>query len=322
MELYCNLLEITSKYDVFRVSTKTSAIDNAQAGDMIYAEAGRTWVLDHTGRNQSTRDLETGRTLESFSYDAAGRLAGVTDRFGNALVVERDAGGWAAAIVAPDGQRTVLTHDEENRLVRVEYADGTDYQFIYEQAALMTAEIDPRGSRFEHEFDENGRVTTVRDPEGGSLTYGLAEVNGAWRLSETTAEGERTTYDGVENAYRFASTIVGPDGGTTEYERTDDGLRAHKKLACGTDMRYVYDLDPVGFYKYLTETRATTPAGRERVTLRKRTATDTDADTMPDRFVQTTTINGRVSTSITDTRTGMRVSTSAFQISPFSCTSG
>ncbi len=51
----------------------------------------------------------------------------------------------------------------------------------------------------------------------------------------------RMTITTVENAYRFVSTIVGPGGGTTEYERMDDGLRAHKKLACGADMRYAYD---------------------------------------------------------------------------------
>ncbi len=84
-------------------------------------------------------------------------------------------------------------------------------KFVYAQGALMAAQIYPRGSRFEHESDDNGRVTTVRDPEGGSLTYGLAEVNGAWRLSATSAEGERTTYEDVENTYCFASTIVGPD---------------------------------------------------------------------------------------------------------------
>ncbi len=119
-------LYIARDYGVLRVYPSTPAIDFSQAGDRICFEAGRTWVLDRTAPNQSKRHLETGHTLESFNYDATGRLAGVTGRSGNALVVERDAEARAAAIVAPDGQRSVLTHDDKNRLVLVEYAEGTD----------------------------------------------------------------------------------------------------------------------------------------------------------------------------------------------------
>ena len=75
------------------------------------------YEFDRNGRHLRTRDGLTGAVIKTFEYDAAKRLIGVVDAYGNRTRIERDGAGMATAIVAPGGQRTALTH-QRRRLPR------------------------------------------------------------------------------------------------------------------------------------------------------------------------------------------------------------
>ena len=66
------------------------------------------YQFDETGRHLANPPRPHRRAVQSFSYDAAGHLAAVTDGEGNVTAIERDGSGSPTALVAPFGQRTAL----------------------------------------------------------------------------------------------------------------------------------------------------------------------------------------------------------------------
>ncbi len=68
----------------------------------------RSAVFDAGGRHLRTVDTLRGNTLETFAYDAAGRLVSITDHDGRVTSIQRDGSGKPTAIVAPGGDRTEL----------------------------------------------------------------------------------------------------------------------------------------------------------------------------------------------------------------------
>ena len=87
--------------------------------------SGQGHVFDKGGKHLRTIDLNTGVVLYTFAYDGNDRLVGVTDRFGNATTIQRDAGGQANSITGPYGDVTDLTVDANDTLTGVTYADGS-----------------------------------------------------------------------------------------------------------------------------------------------------------------------------------------------------
>ena len=59
----------------------------------------------------------------------------------------------------------------------------------------MTDEYDPKNNHFIHQFDSNGRITNIFDPEGGSWSYSRTVDNaGNILVNVLTGEGNLTTY--------------------------------------------------------------------------------------------------------------------------------
>ncbi len=148
--------------------------------------------FDEKGKHIKTIDLNTGKTLLSFSYDDNGQLNAMSDRFGDTVTINRDfSTGKALSIVSADGHVTNLTIDGNSDLTQVDYDDGSAYQFAYTQS-LMTSETDPNGNEFLHQFDADGRVTQTSDPEGGVWDFFADRVgNRATLYGYTTAENSR-----------------------------------------------------------------------------------------------------------------------------------
>ena len=139
--------------------------------EIVFLEPGGTGhVFSPAGQHLGTMDRDTGATLRTFAYNEAGRLIAITDRFGNETTVEYTA-EIPTAIVSPDNLRTTLAIDENNQLTKVAYPDFTSYSFTYSaeegKEGLMTFEEEPKGNKFEHVYDHNGRITDVKDQEGG-----------------------------------------------------------------------------------------------------------------------------------------------------------
>jgi RHS repeat-associated protein len=292
-------LFIANDHRIRKVGPRIAFIDlKGISGKVFVEDNGTGHVVSSAGRHMKTIDLDNGVTLNEFGYDEDSNLVSITDRFGGQTRILRDGDGIPTSIVSPDGIVTYLTVNADNHLTRVAYADGGYHSFEYTPDGLLRAKVEPEGNRFEHQFNELGRLTDATDDEGGHWHYErIAFENGDILTEKTTGEGNRTSYlDHTYSTGRYLSTITDPTGAQTLYERSADGLIVNKNLSCGMYFSFTYDTDPEYRFKYISEMEETTPASRQRVTERNKTYLDTDSDEMPDFITETVTVNGKTTT--------------------------
>ena len=269
------------------------------------ARGGLIHIFKGSGLHKETKDAGTGVKLQTFSYDQSSRLTSVTDRFGNSTTIQRDASGAPVSITSPDGIVTQLTIVDD-RLLKVTYPDRSFYSFSYTPGGLMTEEIDPRGSRFIHRFDDNGRITDVLDPEGGHWTYArTVDSKGNAFVEVLTAEGNRTQHqEHTDSTDAYSSSKTGPTGAKRTFKRSADKLTEARTFPCGESLALTYDIDSAHRFKYLKEATLVSTGGQSWTIAKSRTYTDRNGDRKPDLLSETVALNGKTWRRDNDTTTG------------------
>lgn len=169
----------------------------------------------------------TGDTV-SYTYDATGYLASVTDEVGNVTTV----GG-----VNGRGQPTAIAH-----------ANGLISELTYDARGRLTAKVDdPSGisARTEFAYDNAGNVTTLTNPDGSVLAM---EYDGANRVtSVTNGLGDKVTYayDAMGNRTSEQSTDVNSQL-FFEVTRTFDELGRLRQVIGVGPATWTYGYDKVG----------------------------------------------------------------------------
>ncbi len=229
-----------------RIRRVAPALPGLALGDaFIPAEDGsEIYVFPQTGRHLRTVDALTGALRYQFTYDTAGRLAAVTDAFGNVTTIERDVGGNPLAIVAPFGQRTALALEGNGYLASITNPANESVQLSYTSDGLLTTFTDPRTNVSRYSYDAAGRLTRAEDAAGGATTLARTDIANGFSVALTTALGRTTTYQ-VERLptgdQRRLDTF--PDGTQTELMIRQDGTRT-ARFADGTVTTVVQGPDP------------------------------------------------------------------------------
>ena len=287
-------------------------LDSA-SGKVFTEENGLGYrISEQTGLHMKTIDINSGVVLHQFGYDSEKKLVTITDQFGNQTEIKRDANGLPTAIISPEGLTTTLTLDSEQNLTRIAYPDGLYYNFEYTSDGLMTTEVEPNGNRFEHVFDDTGRINQVLDEEGGNWTYSrTSDYDGIVYVDVTTGEGNRTAYrDYTDSAGVYTSTITEPTGADTYYSKSANGMTVSKTLPCDVELGFEFGIDTEYKHKYLTKERQTTPSGLKKVTEIRRTYQDADGDSVSDQITNTITLNDKSTTAVHSVISSQRVVTS------------
>ena len=262
------------------------AIKSMVGGEHIFTEEdGLCHVFDSGGRHQKTVDLYTGNTLYMFSYTPELKLDSFIDRFLNETVIERSSFAPPTAIISPHNIRTELIVDSGNFLVGIKDAEDNEHTFIYGDSGLLTAKIEPNENRYDHVFDDNGRITSAMDEEGGHWQFFPASVNvnGDIEYEVLTGEGNSTSYvDFTDSDGNYSSTITDSTGGLTTFSRASDKLNVEKTLACGIGLDIEYALDVVYGFKYEKTRTAATPGGLKMQTSVEKIYFDSNSDNVPD----------------------------------------
>ena len=265
------------------------------------------------GRHAETVVPDTGKVLYTFVYNSQDRLSSITDRFGNTTVIRWYSNGVPYEIESPDGLVTRLTVDAYNQLTAIDYPDNSGYVFEYENNdGLLTAKVDPENHRFDHFFDDNGRVTETFDDEGGHWQFSRTVEESGEIVSDTlSAEGNLTRLVKSESPSGEEETrTVRPSGDSSLVRHTADGVTTTRTDGCGTATTTTTGIDPDFGYDYVASSVRTTPAGLSLAIQRQRTRSDTDADGDIDTIDETVTVNGRVATVTDHFEEGYSVATS------------
>jgi RHS repeat-associated protein len=159
------------------------------------ADGLELYEFDQHGRHLRTRDGLTGAIHRTFEYDAAKRLIGIADAFGNRTRIERDAAGTALAIVAPGGQRTALGM-AGGWLETVTNPAAELHRFAYHPggAGLLASYRRPEGGTTHFDYDASGRLTRHRGADGEQRTLERTEHDGGFSVAVRTAGGRETRY--------------------------------------------------------------------------------------------------------------------------------
>lgn len=274
--------------------------------DVFPDENGLGYVMSSTGLHRSTIDLATGKTLRSFGYDEQSRLVSITDRFGNAVAIQRDGSGTPVSITSPYGIVTRLTVDGDNRLTSITHPDGSFYSFAYTADGLLTDKHDLKRNHFVRTYNAAGAVSSLSDPEGGNWNYSRSvDDTGKTTTSIVTAEGNTTTYqDRADPTGKLTSATTTPSGATSTFTRSADKLSEEVQASCGTKTTSTYGLDPRYKYRYLKAYSILTPAGLALNGSTTKTYQDTNGDTIPDRITTTSTVNSKNRVTVQSTLTG------------------
>lgn len=257
-----------------RVRQVLPTMPGLAVGDFVVpsSDAAVVYVFDGDGRHLRTCDALSGVTLTSFQYDAARRLASITDESGNVTTITRDATGVPTAIVAPRGQSTGLALDAAGWLQEITSPDASAHRATYTATGSMLTWSDPLGHTSTFTYDPAGRLTRDNDATGAAQTLSrtvtangdsitLTSPLGRTRsfASERLSDGrqlERTTMPGGA----LSETVLGTDG--SEVLTMPDGSVELKAIVA--DPRFGLTAPIVA-----TETLVT-PAGRTRTITRAR----------------------------------------------------
>jgi len=296
-----------------KVALPSIFVQAGATGDIPVADNnGLGYIMSSTGLHKSTIDLATNKTLLTFGYNADNKLISITDRFGSQTTIQRNSAGHPTVITSPDGHVIGLTIDGNNNLERVAYPDGSSYSFGYTTDGLMTDEYDRRGNLFVHQYNSNGKITKVSDPEGGSWSYSRASDNAGNVLSNVlTAENNLFAYqDRTDSTGAYTSIKTDPTGEVITLSRSADGLTETTASSCGMKQSRQYDRDSEYKFTYITAATTATPAGLKLTSAYSRTYKDTNSDKVPDLITDLASKNSRTWTTTNNTLTGVVTATS------------
>ncbi|WP_438444213.1 fibronectin type III domain-containing protein [Gorillibacterium sp. sgz5001074] len=289
-----------------------------------FKAGGRSLVADDNGRTVyrfdpvSGRQLQTlngynGHVMAEYGYDPDGRLLTIKDTYGNTVQVERDASGTPTAIIAPGGQRTVLTV-EGGQLKAVSNSAGETYRISYKPTGLLETFTDPMDQTSQYGYDDAGFLVKAVNPELGEKTLVRTEHLNGYDVVYTDPDGRATKYEVTVDEMSLTRKSIAPGGAVTtaKYDTSGgsellypDGTRVTRKLK--PDPRWGWDAPMIDQLTYVT------PDGRTVTASEKRTAVL--ANERDPFSLQSLTIenqaNGAVMTSHYDVAAGTITSTSA-----------
>ncbi len=192
------------------------------------------------------------------SYDAAGRLVGVSDANGNATTYEYDDAGRRTKTIDALGNETVSVYDALGRrtqstdalgrvttfeynalgnLERTNFANGLFITVEYDELSRKVAETDLAGLRTEYEYDDAGNLTAVIDALNQRTEYTYDQRGN--KLTQTDANNHTTvwTYDALN---RVTSRTL-PMGEVESYTYDAVGNRVTKTDFNGDTTTYEYN---------------------------------------------------------------------------------
>lgn len=176
------------------------------------------YVFSASGHHLRTLDSITGRTLYTFSYNSEGHLTAIKDLDGDTTRIERD-GKIPLAIVAPDGQRTTLSVDENGYLDSIINPADEAHLLTYNDEGLLTEFVNPRTHKSLYRYDELGLLIEDTDAANGgwSLARTEHEEDDGYTTTLTSREGRVHTYQVIPKTNGEIERMqIAPDGTETK----------------------------------------------------------------------------------------------------------
>ncbi|MGC4095114.1 MAG: RHS repeat-associated core domain-containing protein [Polyangiaceae bacterium] len=207
-----------------------------------HVDGRRESVLAYDDMGNPTAVANDGELTFTASYNAPGRPATVTYVDGSEYQFERDNKGRILAAVGPTSQTTFIYND--HGLPVEETTNGKTFRFEYDATDLLVALEYPDGSRVSFTYDEDKRIATCTDWQGGTthFTYDVPDRTIARRTPNDLTQ--HAVLHSCGKAERIA--ITGPQGNVLADSQFayDTDLRLAARIDVGGERRdFVYDAE-------------------------------------------------------------------------------
>ena len=190
--------------------------------------------------NHLAQSQRATQTLDSFTYDAIGRVRTHTDATGLTVTNDYNNLDQITRVSYPDGKfesytystccprmlgsatdrggrTTSFSYDALKRLVQTTNPEGGTTEFDYDAAGNLINLIDPNNNSTTFAYDFNNRMVSKTYPGGQSVTFGYDD--GGWLIARTNARGSTITYTYDANHNLTAKTYSdGTRGVTNSYD--------------------------------------------------------------------------------------------------------
>lgn len=275
---------------------------------LIPSEDGsEIFIFTGSGKHLSTLDALSGAVRFRFIYNSDGLLVQVEDGDGNITIIERDAAGNPASIVAPGGQRTALTLDTNGFLAALANPAGEAFRFEYTFDGLMTSQTDPRGNISLYNYDSLGLLIRAEDATGAVTTLIRTEITNGFIVTFTSPLDRVSTFQlELLTTGALRQIVIDSSGGRTESLRGTDGSQ-QITYPDGTELVDQVGPDPrFGMLAPIIRSRTvTTPGGLSFLVTSDRQAVLSDQNNPLSLLQLTTTviINGRTFKTVFDAAT-------------------
>ena len=224
-------------------------------GEMLHGPSGERLSFED-GQN-AIRSGPGGVTSVYEVHDGVGRLAKLTYPNGNTIQLSYSEGGTLERIEGPKGSFLDFVADERGRVTGIQSSQGTSVQYshigdrlsevrvnggpphryLYDEVGELIAIVRPITGWVDLTYDEDGRVTRRRWPNGDAETYEYEGLSQSTRLNH--ANGGSTLYAWSDDGR--VEEITDPLGNTTRTEFNAEFRPTVITDPSGAVTRYSYD---------------------------------------------------------------------------------
>lgn len=223
----------------------TYAAGSNQPSSYVDARGNATqYGYDANGNVVSILDALGNST--QLGYDAVGRLVAWTDPLGNTSTFGYDANGNRSASTSPLGNINSVTFSASGNLLASTDSLGRATSFTYDAGFVLgfqdndrvSSVRDPLGGDTDFSYDAAGNLTQVTDPIGNSRVLEHDSFGRVTRLQNAAGQAWTFEYDVKGNVV----TSTDPKGQTTIFTYDDLGRLASKQVP-GNTYTFQYDAE-------------------------------------------------------------------------------
>ena len=229
--------------------TDTRAV-NGKTTTRLFTGSSRTLRTTTPVGRQATSTLDTrGRVVQSsldsllataFSYDAQGRLAGIT-RGTRSWARTYDALGWLQTASDPLSQVTSYERDAVGRVLELHRPDGATVGWAYDPKGHVIGLTPPGRPAHVFDYTASGERSEYAPPDAG-----FNPRDTTWTYNLDRAPDFESRPDGVTLDQQYDSAgrlirITTPEGAVTRTYSPTTGLLASVTTPSGVTLSYTYD---------------------------------------------------------------------------------
>ena len=247
--------------------TYDNAARQTKIADWVNSSFGIQFAYDDAGRLLTKKDYADAKTL-SYTYDAAGHIASMTDPNGQTTTYTYTDTGRLDTITAPGSKVWNFDYNNLGQKTQYTHPNGTRTEYGYDTRHRLTSIVHKDASNntvldsFTFTLNNEGNITRVTNADGSYFSYGYDARHRVTYGTMADAQGVAQRlfmyyYDVANNITSKSLTVASPPSSTsTVFAYNDANEQTSMTVGGGTPDTRTYD----GWGRLATRTQGTNSA--------------------------------------------------------------